>query len=57
MNPGFGFGGMLAVDVGNKEIADNLMTKMQEEKVGYLAVSLGYFKTLRSPRKSRRSWV
>ena len=46
MNSGFGFGGMLAVDVGNQQNADKLMTKMQEEKVGYLAVSLGYFKTL-----------
>jgi len=58
MNPGFGFGGMLAVDVGNKENADNLMTKMQEEKVGYLAVSLGYFKTLfTSPSSSTASEI
>ncbi len=46
MNPGFGFGGIVAVDVGSKAAADRLMTRMQEEKVGYLAVSLGYFKTL-----------
>ena len=46
MNPGFGFGGILAVDVGNKATADRLMMRLQEEKVGYLAVSLGYFKTL-----------
>lgn len=46
MNAGFGFGGMLAVDVGDKLTADRLMVRMQEEKVGYLAVSLGYFKTL-----------
>ena len=46
MNPGFGFGGIVAVDVGDKAIADRLMARMQEEKVGYLAVSLGYFKTL-----------
>ncbi len=49
MNPGYGFGGMLALDVGELEIANKLMTRMQEEKVGYLAVSLGYFKTLFSP--------
>ncbi|MDI6808814.1 MAG: aminotransferase class I/II-fold pyridoxal phosphate-dependent enzyme [Candidatus Eisenbacteria bacterium] len=46
MNPGFGFGGIVAVDVGDKATADRLMMGMQEEKVGYLAVSLGYFKTL-----------
>jgi methionine-gamma-lyase len=46
MNPGYGYGGMLAVDVGDKVTADRLMMRMQEEKVGYLAVSLGYFKTL-----------
>ncbi|UCG81203.1 MAG: aminotransferase class I/II-fold pyridoxal phosphate-dependent enzyme [Desulfobacterales bacterium] len=58
MNPGFGFGGMLAVDVGNQQDADKLMTKMQEEKVGYLAVSLGYFKTLfTSPSSSTASEI
>jgi methionine-gamma-lyase len=58
MNPGFGFGGMLAVDIGNKENANKLMTKMQEEKVGYLAVSLGYFKTLfTSPSSSTASEI
>ncbi|MBU2623475.1 MAG: aminotransferase class I/II-fold pyridoxal phosphate-dependent enzyme [Proteobacteria bacterium] len=46
MNRGFGFGGIVAVDVGDKATADSLMTRMQEEKIGYLAVSLGYFKTL-----------
>lgn len=46
MNPGFGFGGIVAVDVGDKVAADRLMMRLQEQKVGYLAVSLGYFKTL-----------
>ncbi len=46
MNAGFGFGGIVAVDVGDKAMADRFMMRMQEEKVGYLAVSLGYFKTL-----------
>jgi len=32
--------------VGSLENGNRLMTRMQEEKVGYLAVSLGYFKTL-----------
>lgn len=45
-NPEYGFGGMLAIDAGNVESAKKLMTRMQDEKVGYLAVSLGYFKTL-----------
>lgn len=46
MNRDYGWGGMLALDAGTPEQANRLMTRMQEEKVGYLAVSLGYFKTL-----------
>jgi methionine-gamma-lyase len=46
MNPGYGYGGMLTLDVGTLSNANILMTRMQQEKVGYLAVSLGYFKTL-----------
>jgi methionine-gamma-lyase len=46
MNDGFGYGGMIAVDAGSYVNASKVMTRMQEEKVGYLAVSLGYFKTL-----------
>ncbi len=46
MNPGYGYGGMLALDVHTLENANRLMARMQQEKVGYLAVSLGYFKTL-----------
>jgi len=49
MNPGFGFGGIVTVDMGERALADRLMIRMQQEKVGYLAVSLGYFKTLFSP--------
>jgi methionine-gamma-lyase len=49
MNAGFGHGGIMAVDVGDESAANRLMTRMQEEKIGYLAVSLGYFKTLFSP--------
>jgi methionine-gamma-lyase len=45
-NPGYGHGGMMSVDVGTVDNAHRLMAKMQEAKVGYLAVSLGYFKTL-----------
>jgi methionine-gamma-lyase len=46
MNPDFGFGGMIAIDMETAERASRLMEKMQEKGVGYLAVSLGYFKTL-----------
>jgi len=57
-NEGYGFGGIVAVDVGDKTTADRLMTRMQEEGVGYLAVSLGYFKTLFSaPGKSTSSEI
>jgi methionine-gamma-lyase len=46
MNAEFGFGGMIAIDLGTSEKASHLMEKMESEGVGYLAVSLGYFKTL-----------
>ena len=58
MNEGFGYGGMLAINAGDEIKADALMKKMQEEKVGYLAVSLGYFKTLfSSPGHSTSSEI
>jgi methionine-gamma-lyase len=58
MNEGFGFGGMLAIDAGTTEKANELMAKMQQNKVGYLAVSLGYFKTLfSSPGHSTSSEI
>lgn len=58
MNEGFGYGGMLAIDAGTTEKANELMAKMQNEKVGYLAVSLGYFKTLfSSPGHSTSSEI
>ncbi|MBS1517514.1 MAG: aminotransferase class I/II-fold pyridoxal phosphate-dependent enzyme [Bacteroidetes bacterium] len=57
-NEGFGFGGMIAIDAGDYNKAAQLMTRMQEEKVGYLAVSLGYFKTLfSSPGHSTSSEI
>jgi methionine-gamma-lyase len=55
MNPGFGFGGMLVLDAGDPAKAEQLMTLMQQELVGYLAVSLGYFKTLFSAPGSSTS--
>ncbi len=46
MNEGYGYGGMMTLDVGDETTANQLMILMQEAKIGYLAVSLGYFKTL-----------
>ncbi|MFD2098458.1 aminotransferase class I/II-fold pyridoxal phosphate-dependent enzyme [Flagellimonas iocasae] len=46
MNPEYGFGGLLTLDVGTLDKANALMEMMQEEKLGYLAVSLGFYKTL-----------
>jgi len=46
MNEEFGFGGMLAIDFGTIENAYVVMQKMQDAGIGYLAVSLGYFRTL-----------
>ncbi|MCX6236193.1 MAG: aminotransferase class I/II-fold pyridoxal phosphate-dependent enzyme [Bacteroidia bacterium] len=46
MNESFGFGGMLAIDLGTGEKANEFMQGLQDNGVGYLAVSLGYFKTL-----------
>jgi len=46
MNTQYGFGGILAIDLFKEELAESLMEKMQEQNVGLLAVSLGYFKTL-----------
>lgn len=46
VNPEYGFGGMLTLDTGNLEKANALMEMMQEKNLGYLAVSLGFYKTL-----------
>lgn len=46
MMPEYGYGGLLALDVGTVEKANELMELMQNENLGYLAVSLGFYKTL-----------
>ncbi len=46
MNEEFGFGGMLAIDFGDHATSNKIMQLMQDNDIGYLAVSLGYFKTL-----------
>ena len=46
MNTEFGFGGMLVLDVGSMKNAYQVMEEMQNNNIGYLAVSLGFYKTL-----------
>ncbi len=46
MNPEYGFGGMMTIDVGSLDKANALMELMQTRNLGYLAVSLGFYKTL-----------
>ena len=46
MNVEYGFGGMLTIDAGSLDKANALMELMQEKNLGYLAVSLGFYKTL-----------
>ena len=55
MNPEYGFGGMLTIDVGSLEKANELMELMQHKNLGYLAVSLGFYKTLFSAPGSSTS--
>ena len=46
INPEYGFGGMMTIDVGTLAKANELMELMQSKNLGYLAVSLGFYKTL-----------
>jgi methionine-gamma-lyase len=46
MNNEFGFGGIFSIDLETEKKANEVMFKMQQAGVGYLAVSLGYFRTL-----------
>ncbi|MDX1279096.1 aminotransferase class I/II-fold pyridoxal phosphate-dependent enzyme [Oceanihabitans sediminis] len=55
MNEQYGFGGMLTIDAGSLEKANALMELMQEKNLGYLAVSLGFYKTLFSAPGSSTS--
>jgi methionine-gamma-lyase len=54
-NKEYGFGGILTIDVGTIEKANELMELMQHENLGYLAVSLGFYKTLFSASGSSTS--
>lgn len=51
----YGFGGMLTLDVGSLDKANELMELMQDRNLGYLAVSLGFYKTLFSAPGSSTS--
>lgn len=55
MHPEFGYGGMLTLDVGSLDKANELMELMQHKNLGYLAVSLGFYKTLFSAPGSSTS--
>lgn len=45
-NEEYGFGGIMTIDVGVLKKANELMELMQHNNLGYLAVSLGFYKTL-----------
>ena len=54
----YGFGGMLVIDLVTKERSYQVMEAMQWANVGYLAVSLGFYKTLfSSPGRSTSSEI
>jgi methionine-gamma-lyase len=56
LNPGYGYGGVLAVDCGTQRQAEHFMSVLQnEEDFGYIAVSLGYYDTLMSCSSSSTS--
>lgn len=49
LNQGYGYGGVFTVDCGDRKSAEQFMRVLQnDEKFGYIAVSLGYFDTLMS---------
>lgn len=55
INSEYGFGGLLTLDVGSLDKANELMELMQNRNLGYLAVSLGFYKTLFSAPGSSTS--
>ena len=58
MHTEYGYGGMLTIDAGSSEKANQLMELMQHKNIGYLAVSLGFYKTLfSSPGSSTSSEI
>ncbi|MEI6090166.1 MAG: aminotransferase class I/II-fold pyridoxal phosphate-dependent enzyme [bacterium] len=58
INDDYGFSGIITIDAKEKSVADKFMIAMQTNKVGYFAVSLGYYKTLfSSPGSSTSSEI
>ena len=55
LNEDYGFGGILTIDAGDLKKANSLTELMQQKNVGYLAVSLGFYKTLFSTPGSSTS--
>jgi methionine-gamma-lyase len=55
INTEYGFGGLFTLDVQTLERANSLMEMMQHKNLGYLAVSLGFYKTLFSAPGSSTS--
>lgn len=58
INPEYGYSGIITIDAKTSATANKFMMMMQEEKVGYFAVSLGFYKTLfSSPGTSTSSEI
>ena len=58
MHKEFGYGGMITLDLKTGEMATKFMEILQDKNVGYLAVSLGFYKTLfNAPGKGTSSEV
>jgi len=67
LNHEYGYGGMFTVDVGSLDKANELMEMMQNKNLGYVAVSLGFYKTLFSapgssisseiPEEEQKKWA
>ena len=58
MHPEFGYGGMLTLDLKTVEMANKFMERLQDKNVGYLAVSLGFYRTLfNAPGKGTSSEI
>ena len=56
INEGYGYGGMFTIDCLTREKAEDLMDILQnEERFGFIAVSLGYYDTLLSCSSSSTS--
>lgn len=58
INDDYGYSGMITIDVKEEILAQELMIRMQEKRVGYFAVSLGFYRTLfSSPGSSTSSEI